>query len=275
MACLYSKTKSFKETLYSSEFYQTPSIYCDCALVAQIEKIIEEDKEFDLIQGFTTNPTLMKQAGVVNYLKFAESAITLIRDKKPSATLSLEVFSDNFAEMFNQALTLHTLAKELKFDNLFIKIPITNSLGKSSEDLVAQLSFSGVRVNVTAVFTGTQIVNIQKFLSPKTSSFISVFAGRIADTGINPVTCIDLGKVAKQTLNGVVTDKNPMTKYIWASPREVYHFDMAKTAGYDIITMTPELINKLKENRYKSLTQFSLETVQMFVSDAQKAGYTI
>ena len=244
-----------------------PHIYCDRADLEGIKKTIEEDSP-GLIQGFTTNPTLMKQAGVTDYCDFSIDVIQEIKKNKPNATLSLEVFSDDFSEMSDQALYLDNLAKSFDFNNLYIKIPITNSKGESSEDLVARLSFSGVKVNVTAVFTREQVVNILRFLSPKTKSFISIFAGRIADAGIFPEEYFN-----NSCLESMKKEKN--VKFLWASPREVLHFDMAKKAGFDIITMTPSLIEKLKENRGKDLIQFSLETCQMFRRDAEAAGYVI
>src|SRR5208283_3261264 len=239
-----------KWKLYDGDSRGTPEIYCDCADLKSILKVIEEDKEYDLIRGFTTNPTLMHKAGVKNYLDFAQDTISNLLYNKPDATLSLEVFSDDFTKMYNQAIILDDLAKKFEFKNLYIKIPITNTNGESSEDLIAQLSFSGIKVNVTAVFSGMQIHNILPYLSPKTPSIISVFAGRIADTGIDPVRYfhdINLKNILKDTI----------AKFLWASPREVLHFDMAKEAGFDIITITPDLIKKLKENRDKSLDQYS------------------
>ena len=210
-----------------------------------------------LITGFTTNPTLMRKAGVADYVVFAREMLTIVPDRP----ISFEVFSDDFAEMEQQAREIASWGS-----NVFVKIPITNTRGESAAPLVARLARAGVQLNVTAILTEAQVQSIAAVLSPETASFVSVFAGRIADTGIDPVPII-VGSL--ELLRDL-----PLAQVIWASPRELLNVFQADAVGCHVITATPDVLNKLSLVG-KDLTAFSLETVEMFRRDALAAGYTI
>jgi transaldolase len=210
-----------------------------------------------LIKGFTTNPTLMKQAGVRDYMEFCAQALELIG----TAPISLEVFSDDFKEMKRQALRLASLAP-----SVYVKIPITNTHRESSSDLVRQLSQEGVKVNVTAIFTLEQVDRILPSLADGPGGYISIFAGRIADAGVDPVPTMS-ASVAK-------LKSFPHLQLIWASPREVLNVVQANDCGCHIITVTSDLLKKLS-GLGKNLDDFSLETVAMFANDAKQAGYQL
>ena len=210
-----------------------------------------------LISGFTTNPTLMKIAGVSDYEAFAKDILTHIPDKP----ISFEVFSDEFDEMERQALDIASWG-----ENVYVKIPITNTKGESRVPLVATLSENGVKVNVTAMFTVEQVQSVIPGLSKGPGSYVSVFAGRIADAGLDPLP------IMREVL-GLIKDY-PGIELIWASPRELYNVVQADEIGCDIITATNSILKKLP-SLGKDLNQFSLETVQMFYDDASEAGYTL
>lgn len=210
-----------------------------------------------LIQGFTTNPTLMKQAGVKNYRAFAKE--TLAQIKKP---ISFEVFADEFDEMARQAMEIKSWA-----ENVYVKIPITNSKGASSIPLIRTLAHDGVKLNVTAVFTPEQISETCAALKGGAPSILSVFAGRIADAGYDPMPIM---KDAARVCAGA----DPGIELLWASSREVLNLVQAEVCGCRIITMTPDLVKKIGNFR-KDLAQFSLETVQMFKRDAEAAGFRL
>ena len=218
-------------------------------------KIMSQDP---LIAGFTTNPTLMRSAGVENYRSFALSALDIIKNKP----ISFEVFSDDFAEMKDQAMEIASWA-----ENVYVKIPITNTKGESSADLISKLSKAGVRVNVTAVFTIAQVKHIIPALKHSCRSSISIFAGRIADTGISPIS------IMQNALRLVKSSGLPID-IIWASPREVLNVIEADQIGCHVITVTKALIEKF-QNIGKKLELFSLETVEMFYRDATIAQYSI
>ena len=210
-----------------------------------------------LIKGFTTNPTLMKQAGIKDYLKFSKEVIQVI-DGLP---ISLEVFSDDFAEMKTQALKLSALGS-----NVNVKIPITNTKSESSSKLVSELAKEGVSLNVTALFTLKQVDDTVAALQGSRKSYISVFAGRIADAGVDPMP------IMEGALQLMRSEKQ--LELIWASPREVLNIVQADQIGCHVITVTHDLLKKLP-GLGKDLTQFSLETVAMFANDAASAGYKI
>ena len=210
-----------------------------------------------LISGLTTNPTLMRKAGVSEYVPFAKDILSSIRDKP----ISFEVFADDIAEMERQAQEIAAWG-----DNVYVKIPITNTEGVPTFDLCGVLSEAGVKLNVTAIFTLAQIEGLLAKLSAKTPSVISVFAGRIADSGVDPIPTM---LRTKEALAGF-----PRAELLWASPREILNLVQAEDAGCDIITMTPDLISKLK-SLGKDLDEFSLDTVKMFYSDAAAAGYSL
>lgn len=209
------------------------------------------------VQGFTTNPTLMRKAGITDYLGFAREMLELIPDR----SLSLEVFSDEFSEMEQQAHQLARLG-----ENVYVKIPITNTRGESSLPLVHRLTTSGIRVNVTAVMTRDQINASCAALANGAPSYLSVFAGRIADSGIDPVP------VMRDTVK--LLSAHPSIELIWASPREVLNVIQADQVGCHIITATNDILKKLSLLG-KGLSEFSLETVQMFRNDAIQAGFSL
>jgi transaldolase len=209
------------------------------------------------IRGFTTNPTLLKLAGVRDYRGFAAEAVRAIPDRP----ISFEVLSDDFGEMERQAREIAGWGS-----SVYVKIPVTNTRGESSFDLIHRLSHADVKVNVTAVLTLAQVEGATAALAGGAPSNISVFAGRIADTGRDPVpTMID----ALRIMSAV-----PEAELIWASPREVLNIVQADSIGCHIITVTNDLLRKL-DTIGRDLARFSLETVQMFCDDALKAGLTI
>jgi transaldolase len=214
-------------------------------------------RENPVIKGFTTNPTLMKQAGITDYLGFSRQVIEVI-DGLP---ISLEVFSDDFSEMKAQALKLAKLGS-----NVYVKIPITNTKRQSSSLLVKELAGEGVQLNVTAMFTMAQVEETVEVLADGPRSCISIFAGRIADAGVDPIP----------TMQSAIKHINsqPQIELIWASPREILNIVQADEIGCHIITVTHDLIKKLS-SLGKDLEQFSLETVQMFANDAINAGYKL
>lgn len=228
-------------------------IFADGADVAGIASAADDP----LIRGFTTNPTLMRQAGVDNYEQFAYKALEVVNGKP----ISFEVFSDDFMEMHRQALRLAALG-----DNVYVKIPVTNTTGASSAELIGRLASEGVRVNVTAVFTLAQIETVAAALAATPSGYLSVFAGRIADAGQDPIPLV------RHAIEAVRA--HPAIEVIWASPREVLNIVQADRCGCHVITVTDELLRKLT-SLGKDLATFSLETVQMFRRDAEAAGYEL
>jgi transaldolase len=209
------------------------------------------------IKGFTTNPTLMRKAGISDYLGFAQEILEHIPDRP----LSLEVFSDDFAEMELQALKLARLS-----DTVYVKLPITNTRGESALPLVRRLAERGVKTNVTAVMTRKQIEESHEALKNGPACYLSVFAGRIADSGIDPVPLM------RETVQQISGSSN--IELIWASPRELLNVVQAHNVGCHIITATNDILKKLPLLG-KDLGQFSLETVQMFRSDAVQAGFSL
>lgn len=210
-----------------------------------------------LISGFTTNPTLMKKAGVKDYVSFAKDILSYIKDKP----ISFEVFSDDFEVMEKQALEIASWG-----ENVFVKIPITNTRAESSFELVRKLSVSGVRINVTAMMTLEQVNHILPALAASPGGYLSIFAGRIADAGIDPVP------IMKETLK--ILNDYPKIELIWASPRELFNIIQADEIGCHIITVTNDILKKLP-TLGKDLAEFSLDTVKMFYNDANSVGYTI
>jgi transaldolase len=209
------------------------------------------------IAGFTTNPTLMWKAGLTDYVTFARRLLELIT----THPISFEVFADEPDEMRRQARII-----SLWGDNVYVKIPVTTTTGISTVALVRELSESGVKVNVTALFTPAQVELITAAVRDGAPSCISVFAGRIADAGIDPVP------IMARSVE-IILDA-PLSELIWASPREILNLVQADQLGCHIITMTHDLLKKL-ECLGKDLEQYSLETVQMFHGDAMAAGYTL
>ncbi len=210
-----------------------------------------------LISGFTTNPTLMKVAGVSDYESFAKDILTHITDKP----ISFEVFSDEFDEMEKQGLEIASWS-----ENVNVKIPITNTKAESSVKLIDNLSSQGVSVNVTAMMTVDQVQSVLPALSKGPGSYVSVFAGRIADAGLDPLP------IMREVVD--LLKDYPNIELIWASPRELYNVIQANAIGCHIITATNNILKKLP-TLGKYLDQFSLETVKMFYDDATAAGYSI
>jgi transaldolase len=211
----------------------------------------------DQIQGFTTNPTLMKQAGITDYEDFAKDILTHINDRP----ISFEVFADDFDEMKKQAGIINSWA-----ENVYVKIPVTNTKSESSCPLIKELSSQGIKLNVTAIMTEDQVSAVSDALDVVTPAVVSVFAGRIADTGVDPIpvmsNCLEILK------------ERPKAELLWASPRELLNVFQADQIGCHIITATPDVLKKLTLVS-KDLTQYSLETVKMFFDDASAAGYSI
>jgi len=223
---------------------------------ANIKEMVE-DYNRGIVSGFTTNPTLMRKAGVTNYDQFAKEAIKAI----PNLPISFEVFSDDLVNMEREARIISEWGK-----NVYVKIPVTNTKGESTAPLVKRLSRDGLKLNVTALLTTKQVTEVTAALHPKTPSIISVFAGRIADTGQNPIP------IMKGALS--IVKPKPNIELLWASTRELLNIIQADRCGCDIITVTPDILKKMK-NIGKDLTVLSLETVQMFYDDAKSAGYKI
>ena len=209
------------------------------------------------IQGLTTNPTLMKKAGITNYEKFARDVLLRISDKP----ISFEVFSDDLNEMVIQARKISSWGS-----NVYVKIPITNTQGISTLPIIETLTQENIKINVTAIMTVDQVKEISIALNSAVPSYVSVFAGRISDTGVNPIpTMIEILQVLASNKNAEV---------IWASPRELLNVFQANEIGCHIITATNDILTKLKLLG-KDLTEYSLETVEMFHNDAVSAGYSI
>ena len=209
------------------------------------------------IAGLTTNPTLMRKAGVSDYQNFAKSVLKEITEKP----VSFEVFSDELDEMERQANTIAAWG-----ENVYIKIPITNTRGHSTSKLIGKLAKQGIKVNVTAVFSDKQVLQILEELREDVPSYVSIFAGRIADTGIDPVP------IVKSALTRLSSKTS--CEVIWASPRELLNVFQANDVGCHIITATSDVLAKLNLVG-KDLEDYSLDTVKMFYSDAQKSGYLV
>ena len=229
------------------------TVYADGA---DIEGMKEEYRK-GFVKGFTTNPTLMKKAGVKDYLSFAKEALEEI----PDLPLSLEVFADDFDTMEKEARVISALS-----ENVFVKIPINNSKGESSIPLIRKLSEEGIQLNVTAILTIPQVKEAVAAFKEGTKNIVSVFAGRILDTGVDAVP------VMKEVAQ--ICRTKPGTLSLWASCREVYNIIQADQCGTDIITVTNDILKKLP-NLGKDLTKLSLETVQMFVNDGKSLGFSI
>jgi transaldolase len=228
-------------------------IFADGANLQQISALNQNSK----ISGFTTNPTLMKNAGLQDYERFAKDVLSIIGEK----SLSLEVFSDDLIEMKRQAVRISSWGK-----NVFVKIPVTNTNRISTSELVKELNKDGIKVNVTAIMSPLQIVRFFESYTPELENYFSVFAGRIADTGRDPLPLmIEALEIASA---------NEFTKLIWASPREVFNYYQAQSIGCHIITMAEDLIAKLELGGL-DLADYSLETVKMFRNDAISAGFEL
>lgn len=210
------------------------------------------------IQGLTTNPTLMNKAGIKDYEAFAKDVLRIVTSKP----ISLEVFTDDLGEMKRQALKIASWAA-----NVYVKIPITNSAGVSCLDLIKELGGHGVKLNVTALLTLEQVAGVASVLAPTVPAVVSVFAGRIADTGVDP---IPLMRAAKALLG-----HQPKAELLWASVREPLNIIQAEEAGCAIVTVPHEILGKASRMFGMDLTALSLDTVRMFANDAAAAGYRL
>ncbi|HSP45438.1 MAG TPA: transaldolase [Chthoniobacterales bacterium] len=210
-----------------------------------------------LVKGFTTNPTMMRAAGVHDYESFARRVLETVGGRP----VSFEVFSDEIGEMHRQARKIAAWGS-----NVYVKIPITNTRGEGTEDLVRRLTGEGIKLNLTALMTLPQVASAQQALGDSIPAYISIFAGRIADTGVDPVPMV---REAVAMLAG-----QPNIELIWASPRELLNIFHADSAGCHIITATPELLQKMALVG-KNLDEFSLDTVKMFHRDAAAAGLAL
>jgi transaldolase len=209
------------------------------------------------IKGFTTNPTLMRKAGITDYEAFARDILSVITDRP----ISFEVFADEFSEMEEQARYIASWGQ-----NVYVKIPVTNTRREPSYELVRRLTRAGVKVNVTALLTLEQVSEVAQALQGGAPAYISVFAGRIADTGCDPIPMMAAAVAMLRS--------QPQIELIWASPRELLNVFQAESVGCHIITATPDILKKLSLVG-KDLSDYSLETVAMFCNDARKAGYSL
>ena len=211
-----------------------------------------------VVQGMTTNPTLMKKAGISDYEAFAKDILHTITDKP----ISFEVFSDEFPEMRRQALKISRWGH-----NVYVKIPITNTRQESSLPLVRELGKEGVKVNVTAILTSAQVRGVADALNPDVPSVVSVFAGRIADTGRDPAPIMMASRV--------LLENQPKAELLWASVREVLNIFQAEACGCQIVTVPFDILTKALKMSGMDLTALSLDTVKMFAADAGAAGFSL
>jgi len=238
---------------YSSVDKLKIKIFADGADINQI-KLFYNDP---LIQGFTTNPTLMRNQGVEDYESFAKEILAIVNDKP----ISFEIFANDSNAIIKQAKYISSWAP-----NVYVKIPVTTTHGEFLGSAIKNLSNEGIKLNITAVFTIEQVKKVISSLNIETPAVVSIFSGRIADAGIDPV------KYFIKCTENFKTNSN--IEFLWASPRELYNLYHAEDAGADIITISQDLINKFK-NIGKDLNIYSKETVEMFYNDAKEAGYKL
>jgi transaldolase len=212
-----------------------------------------------LIQGMTTNPTLMRKVGVSDYEAFAKEVLQTVKDKP----ISFEVFSDDFPEMKRQALKIAAWQK-----NDYVKIPITNTRAESALPLIKELGPSGVQLNITAILTLEQVRGVAEALNPQVASVVSVFAGRIADTGRDPAPLM------RESL-AIIRARQPKAELLWASVREVLNIWQAEACGCQIVTVPHDILNKAIKMAGMDLGALSMDTVKMFAADAQAAGFSV
>ena len=222
---------------------------------ADLDEVIRLSRK-EFISGITTNPTLMRKSGVSNFEIFAKAVI-----KNTKLPISLEVFSDDLDEMYNQALKISAWG-----ENVYVKIPITNTKGISTCELIKELTNLKIKLNITAILSRNQIDKSLESVSPHVESIISIFAGRIADTGLNPCEFISYALGESKILK--------KCEVLWASTREIYNLYQAQKLKCDIITIPPDLLKKI-EMKDMNLEQLSLDTVNMFYKDALETGYEI
>lgn len=240
---------SYKEFLRKLKI----KIFADGANINEMLKLYNEG----FIKGFTTNPTLMKKDGVSDYVRFAKELLESIKD----LPISFEVFSDDFNTMEREARLIYSWG-----ENVYVKIPITNTNGELSFDLIKKLSNDGISLNITAVLTIEQVKEILPAINPNSKTIISIFAGRIADTGRDPIPYMQEAKK--------IIKENSNAELLWASSRELLNLIQAENCGCDIITITNDILKKLPLLN-KDFQELSLDTVKMFYNDAKSLGYKI
>ena len=228
-------------------------VYCDIADI----KIIKKYNKVDLVKGFTTNPSLMRKAGAKNYEKYAKNILKVSKNKP----VSLEVFADDDISMLKQAKKINSWGK-----NVFVKIPVINSKGKSTSNVIRQLSKDGIKLNVTAVYSSTQTKRILKSINKESKVIISIFAGRYGDAGKDPVPEIKKSIFYAKRFKHV--------KILWASVREPYNYIQANQLGCHLITIPPKIIDTIN-NFGKSYQQLTLDTVNTFLNDSKKSKFKI
>jgi len=236
----------------NKKFFKT-KIFCDTADI----KIIKKFNKNSLVSGFTTNPTLMRFSGATNYKNYSKKLLEICK-KKP---ISLEVIADKFDEIEKQAYEIKSWG-----NNVYVKVPVTNSKGNFSGKIIKRLSDKGLKLNITAVYTANQVKKIVKCLNKNSYSIISIFSGRMADVGKDPVPIIQ--KSVK------ITKKMKKIKILWASTREAYNYMQANNCKCDIITMPPKIIEKISKFG-KSFKVLTLDTVKTFYKDASEANFKI
>ena len=228
-------------------------IFCDSADFNIIKKLNNNS----LVEGFTTNPSLMRSVGAKDYKSYSKKLLSICK-KKP---ISLEVFADNFDQMIKQAQTINSWGK-----NVYVKIPVVNSKGFFSGNVIRKLSHKGIKLNITAVYTTNQVKKIVKSVNKKSKTIISIFSGRMADIGKDPVPII------KESVRATKKFKN--IKILWASTREAYNYLQAKECGCQIITIPPTIIKKISKFR-KSYHKLTLDTVKKFLKDSKRSKFKI
>ncbi len=229
-------------------------IYCDIADI----KLVKKFSKKKIVKGFTTNPSLIRKAGASNYETYSKEILKLCKTKP----VSFEVFGDNYQTMLDQALKIKTWG-----GNVYVKVPVVNSKGKFSGKIIKELNRRKIKINITAVYSATQTKNILKKINKKTKVIISIFAGRAADTGKNPIPEF------KKSLK--MSEKFKNVEILWASVREPYNFTEAKQIGCHIITVPPAIITKIENFNKISLNNLSKKTVQGFLVDARKSNFKI
>ena len=228
-------------------------IFCDSADFKTIRKLNNNS----LVSGFTTNPTLMRLSGAKNYKNYSLKLLRIC-NKKP---ISLEVFADTFVQMIEQACIINSWGK-----NIYVKIPVINSKGSFSGKVINKLSYKGIKLNITAVYTVAQVRKILKCINKNSKTIISIFAGRMGDVGKNPVPIIKASVRLTKKLKNV--------EILWASTREAYNYTQAKECGCSIITMPSSIIEKISKFG-KSYQQLTLDTVKKFLKDSQHSNFKI
>jgi len=228
-------------------------IFCDIAELDLIKKFNKKK----IVKGFTTNPSLMRKAGAKDYKSYSKKILKICKDKP----VSLEVFADDYSEMKKQAIQINTWAK-----NIYVKVPVVNSKGKFMRKIIKELNAQNIKLNITAVYTAQQTEKILKLINKKTKVIISIFAGRAADTGKDPVPEF------KKSISIARKFKN--VEILWASVREPYNYIQAKQLGCHIITIPPVTIEKI-ENFGKSFNQLTKETVHAFLVDSKESNFSI